>query len=71
MPRRELRAFPLHLRQSAVARFGIGFCCADLDTARKRIEMRGIEVVSTDQGPAFVDMDGVQIGLLPAARLLP
>lgn len=66
-PAREDRfAFPVRLRQSVEPRFSFGFLCEDVDGVCDEIRARGIEIISTPDGPAFVDPDGNCVTLLPA-----
>lgn len=65
-PAREDRyAFPVRLRQSAEPRFSFGFLCEDVNGVCNEIKARDIEIITTSDGPAFVDPDGNCVTLLP------
>jgi catechol 2,3-dioxygenase-like lactoylglutathione lyase family enzyme len=66
-PARENRySFPTRLRQADEPRYSFGFLCADVEGVCALIEERGIEIITTSDGPAFVDPDGNRVTLFPA-----
>jgi len=66
-PARENRyAFPIRLRQADEPRYSFGFLCDDVERVSDSIGARGIDIVPTPDGPAFVDPDGNCVRLLPA-----
>jgi catechol 2,3-dioxygenase-like lactoylglutathione lyase family enzyme len=58
--------FPVRLRQADEPRYSFGFLCADVEGVCAEIERRGVEIITTEDGPAFVDPDGNRVTLLPA-----
>jgi catechol 2,3-dioxygenase-like lactoylglutathione lyase family enzyme len=66
-PARENRlAFPVRLHQAEAPRYSFGFLCEDVDGICNEIKARGIEIITTSDGPAFVDPDGNCVTLFPA-----
>ncbi len=71
-PAREDRsAFPIRLRQADESQYSFGFLCADVAGVSAEIEARGIEMISTSDGPTFVDPDGNRVTLFHARTTYP
>ncbi len=69
-PVRETRyTFPVRLRQAVEPRYSFGFHCPDVDGVANEIRARGIDMISTPDGHAFVDPDENIVTLLPAMQI--
>ncbi|MBT3269761.1 hypothetical protein HN371_21630 [Candidatus Poribacteria bacterium] len=59
-------ALPIRLREADEPRYALGFLCGDVEGVSAEIEARGIQMLDTSDGPAFVDPDGNRVTLFRA-----